>query len=210
MNKKTKYSEDGAWEDDLPPLDENVAAPDEWVDMQPATDHSAAHKTLEELTAEFLAKGGTITVVEAGIRAEAVTPFNRTYNNFGTPATYSREQFKDHLEKTNRRVSAAREERDNAVAKRLGELLPLKLGKGELLHHVGCSECILQRVIEKHFPNDERALAYRKVSWAERDQKIVERYRELSQHFSLTAISEMVHVRPPRLKKLLAKYGMRA
>lgn len=191
----------------LMPIEDAWAAPDEWSDVAPAEDHTALHAELEDLTAAFLAKGGTIQHLDIGARCEDQATYNRAY----APETgkFTVEQYQQHTAETNKRIDAARLAKDTAVAKRIAELLPLKLGKCEFLHHCGCSEGVMQRVLEAQFANNPDAMMYKKVSWAERDRQLFEQYKSLQGSMCFTDIALNLKTKPDRLKKILATHGVR-
>jgi len=191
----------------LMPVEDAWAAPDEWSDLPPAEDHTALHAELENLTAQFLAQGGTITQLESGLRVDDQTCYNRAY--VAETGKFTVEQYKQHTEATNKRIDAARAAKDAAVAKRIAELLPLKLGKCEFLHHCGCSEGVMQRVLESEFADNPDAMVYKKVSWAERDRQLFEQFKSLQGTMCFTDVCHHLKTKPERMKKVLAAHGLR-
>lgn len=205
MNANTKIDKESSI---LMPLEDVWAAPDEWSDLPPAEDHTAQHRELEELTARFLAQGGVITQVQSGIRTDDQPTYNRAFEPEN--GRFTAEQHKEHTAAITKRNDAARTAKEAAVAKRIKELLPLKLGKCEFLHHCGCSEGILQRVLESQFADNPEAMAYKKVSWAERDRQLVEQFKKLQGTMCLSDMAKHLNTSHERLKKLLSTHGIRA
>ncbi|QDH93867.1 hypothetical protein [Pseudomonas phage vB_PaS_IME307] len=129
-------------ETDIPEIlsDLRIGA-DAWCGVQEPVAHALTHDDIQDAVAEYLAAGGVITTIPAGVSSNQPVTFNSRIT--GASTGMEREQ--------QRRVQAKRTAKDIEYCQMLEDLVILDCGRWEIGPAMGISDHTVQRLLRTYF-----------------------------------------------------------
>ncbi|WP_034053767.1 hypothetical protein [Pseudomonas aeruginosa] len=129
-------------ETDIPEIlsDLRIGA-DAWSGVQEPVAHALTHDDIQNAVAEYLAAGGVITNIPAGVSSNQPVTFNSRIT--GSSTGMEREQQK--------RVQAKRTAKDIEYCQMLEDLVILDCGRWEIGPAMGISDHTVQRLLRTYF-----------------------------------------------------------
>ncbi len=129
-------------ETDIPEIlsDLRIGA-DAWCGVQEPVAHALTHDDIQDAVAEYLAAGGVIKTIPAGVSSNQPVTFNSRIT--GASTGMEREQ--------QRRVQAKRTAKDIEYCQMLEDLVILDCGRWEIGPAMGISDHTVQRLLRTYF-----------------------------------------------------------
>lgn len=197
---------------DLAPIAEPALPADAWETSAAAlNEHHAQSRgfnqsTLEQLEAEFLAAGGKIQVIPAGMSGMPYITYNNCPVAKQLPfSSFSRtEQDAHQAAKIKRRCAGD----DTAIANIKLHMHAAKTAF-DLYRACGFGADKLERLLRDYFQGDELAQSFRKMTRDQREAKVKAEYPALAARLCESECARALHIRHPELKRIIALFGLK-
>lgn len=182
---------------------EEDAPADAWAGAV-AADHAAIHAQLDQLTAEYLARGGAIAVIEPGQPAAELPQIYRVSISNFTSAQHERHELGK---------AAHRYPGDTpyvaCILVNIGTVTSA-IDLRRVMDRMGhpCSADKLDRLLRAYLAEDPRAVALTRKTRAQREAEVIERYPVLREQMSPSACAAELHMNLCDLKRIVALHGL--
>ncbi|HFI2220136.1 TPA: hypothetical protein ACHY14_000791 [Pseudomonas aeruginosa] len=184
-------------ETDFPEIEERFAA-DAW--REPVyVEHRITHEDLQAATEAWLAAGGEITQVAAGVQNAVGSQFNSRPVGESPVAL----QTASNQSLAAKAKQAKRAERDTELVDKLLVLLLGDTERAEVCAALEISDKVLQRLLEQYFPGD-KAVAHLRRKWRDEAKPKVVTIRDDEwklAHGRIVKINDIPHKRCPSCKE---------
>ncbi|WP_343577983.1 hypothetical protein [Pseudomonas sp.] len=184
-------------ETDFPEIEERFAA-DAW--REPVyVEHRITHEDLQAATEAWLAAGGCITQVEAGVQNAVSSSFNDRIVSTSVAGLKAAEQ----QQAANQAKLLKRAARDAELISKLQALLPGKPSRADICADLAFSDKVLQRLLSMYFMRD-RSVDYLRIKCRDDGAKKVTPIRDDEwklAHGRIVKIDDVPHKRCPSCKE---------
>jgi|GEM_PF-5439199 len=197
---------------DLAPIAEPALPADIWA--RSATELNDYHfnvkgrisqAELDQLEAEFLAKGGEIQAIPTGVSGEDSSQFNNRTVAVNPVSQFSTAEQRQHARERTEKVYAADAELVAAIAVNL----PAVQTARQLCQLCKCHADRLDRILRTYFADDAMAKPFIRISREEREAKIIREYPQLINQMSQSDCAKALHVHHCELKRIVALHRLK-